>query len=169
MAAVLMKVLTPTAMTSTYETCAMQPQTTPELGTEDTAPTPPLSPAELAAAERRKAEYPGSLFDRRRANAAEKRRTSERRRLIDPTTCERDYTDEETAFMKAMECYKRENRRPFPTWSEVLEVLASLGYRKVAEETELPGTKRPDGGEERRVNDIPVTEDRRNKETPPKG
>ena len=25
--------------------------------------------------------------------------------------------------MKAMERYKRENRRPFPTWSEVLEVL----------------------------------------------
>jgi len=68
---------------------------------------------------------------------------SGRRRLIDPTTCERDYTDEETAFMKAMERYKRENRRPFPTWSEVLEVLRSLGYRKVAEETDLPGVKRP--------------------------
>jgi len=36
-------------------------------------------------------------------------------RLIDPTTCERDYDDEETLFMKAMDRYKRENRRPFPT------------------------------------------------------
>ena len=69
--------------------------------------------------------------------------TSERRRLIDPTTCERDYTDEESVFMKAMERYKRENRRPFPTWSEVLEVLSSLGYRKVAEETDLPGKPPP--------------------------
>ena len=78
--------------------------------------------------------------DRRRAiNAAEKRRTSERRRLIDPTTCERDYNDEETDFMKAMDRYKRENRRPFPTWSEVLEVMRSLGYRRVAEATDLPG------------------------------
>jgi len=100
-------------------------------------------PAEVVApgAERRKRSIPVAV-DRRRQNAAEKRRTSERRRLIDPTTCERDYTDEETAFMKAMERYKRENRRPFPTWTEVLEVLRSLGYRKVAEETELPGVKR---------------------------
>jgi hypothetical protein len=90
---------------------------------------------------RRKRNIPVAI-DRRRQNAAEKRRTSERRRLIDPTTCERDYTDEETAFMKAMERYKRENRRPFPTWNDVLEVLRSLGYRKVAEQTDLPGVKR---------------------------
>jgi hypothetical protein len=78
--------------------------------------------------------------DRRRAeNAAAKRKSSERRRLIDPTTCERDYSDDETEFMKAMDRYKRENRRPFPTWSEVLEVLRSLGYRRVAEPTDLPG------------------------------
>ena len=45
-------------------------------------------------------------------------------------------TDEASAFKSAMERYKRENRRPFPTWSEVLEVLRSLGYRKVGEQTE---------------------------------
>lgn len=33
-------------------------------------------------------------------------------------------------FGKAMERYKRERRRPFPTFSEVLGVLKSLGYRK---------------------------------------
>ena len=93
------------------------------------------------AAERRKRNIPVAI-ERRKANSAEKRRTSERRRLIDPTTCERDYDEQETAFMKAMERYKRENRRPFPTWAEVLEVLRSLGYRKVAEETDLPGVKR---------------------------
>ncbi len=96
---------------------------------------------ELSEAERRKRNIPVAV-DRRRQNAAEKRRTSERRRLIDPTTCERDYSDDETEFMKAMERYKRENRRPFPTWSEVLEVLMSMGYRRVAEPTDLPGTKR---------------------------
>ncbi|HYV36249.1 MAG TPA: hypothetical protein VE988_11125 [Gemmataceae bacterium] len=67
------------------------------------------------------------------------RRQGERRRQIDPTTCERDYTDEEILFMKAMDQYKRDNRRPFPTWSEVLEVLQSMGYRKVAEQTTMPG------------------------------
>jgi hypothetical protein len=79
-------------------------------------------------------------MDKRKQNsAAEKRRTSERRRMIDPTTCEREYTDEEIDFMKAMDQYKRDNRRPFPTWSEVLEVLRALGYRKVAVPTTLPG------------------------------
>ena len=50
-----------------------------------------------------------------------------------------------TEFMKAMDRYKRENRRPFPTWSEVLEVLRSLGYRRVAEPTALPGGKKDSG------------------------
>ena len=67
------------------------------------------------------------------------RRKVERRRQIDPTTCERDYRPDEVEFMKAMDRYKRENRRPFPTWSEVLEVMRSLGYRLVAEPTALPG------------------------------
>lgn len=93
--------------------------------------------------DRRKRTIPVATDRRRAINAAEKRRTSERRRLIDPTTCERDYSDEETDFMKSMDRYKRENRRPFPTWSEVLEVLRSLGYRRVAEPTDLPGNKRP--------------------------
>src|SRR5260221_14739639 len=91
-----------------------------------------------AQAERRKRNIPVAI-ERRKANSAEKRRNSERRRLIDPTTCERDYSDEEIAFMKAMDQYKRDNRRPFPTWSEVLEVLRALGYRKVADATALPG------------------------------
>lgn len=69
----------------------------------------------------------------------ERRQEGERRRQVDPTTCERDYNDEEITFMRAMDAYKRANRRPFPTWSEVLEVLHSLGYRKVAEATALPG------------------------------
>jgi hypothetical protein len=91
--------------------------------------------------DRRKRNIPVATDRRRAQNAAEKRRTSERRRLIDPTTCERDYSEDESEFMKAMDRYKRENRRPFPTWSEVLEVLMSMGYRRVAEPTELPGKK----------------------------
>jgi hypothetical protein len=61
------------------------------------------------------------------------RRKVERRRQIDPTTCERDYQPDEVEFMRAMDDYKRRSGRPFPTWSEVLEVLRDLGYRKVAE------------------------------------
>jgi hypothetical protein len=52
----------------------------------------------------------------------------ERRRQIDPTTCERDYSGDEIEFMRAMDDYKRRSGRQFPTWSEVLEVVRSLGY-----------------------------------------
>lgn len=55
-----------------------------------------------------------------------------RRRLIDPTTCERDYSAEEMEFMQALESYKRSTGRLFPTCSEVLEVLRSLGYVRTA-------------------------------------
>lgn len=99
----------------------------------------PGSGAPAFPADRRKRNIPVATDRRRAENAAAKRKSSERRRLIDPTTCERDYSDDETEFMKAMDRYKRENRRPFPTWSEVLEVLRSLGYRRVAEPTDLPG------------------------------
>jgi hypothetical protein len=88
--------------------------------------------------DRRKRTIPVAL-DRRKENSAQKRETSGRRRQVDPTTCERDYNEDEIEFMKAMDRYKRDNRRPFPTWSEVLEVLSALGYRKVAEPTALPG------------------------------
>ncbi len=80
--------------------------------------------------DRRSREIPVAL-DRRKTD----RRLGERRRQIDPTTCEREYNDEEIEFMRAIEDYKRAFFRPFPTWSEVLEVLRSMGYRRVAEPT----------------------------------
>lgn len=90
--------------------------------------------------DRRKREVPVAV---ERRSGKERRHQGERRRQVDPTTCERDYSDEEIVFMKAMDLYKRANRRPFPTWSEVLEVLRSLGYRKTAEPTALPGLPIP--------------------------
>src|SRR5881275_1307768 len=97
-----------------------------------------LSSSEYAVTERR---------DKERRKRKERRQQGERRRQVDPTTCERDYNDEEIVFMKAMDQYKRDNRRPFPTWSEVLEVLYALGYRKVAEQTVMPGL--PTGGNDK--------------------
>jgi hypothetical protein len=41
-----------------------------------------------------------------------------------------DYSDDEREFLIAIERYKRERRRPHPTWREVLFVVRSLGYRK---------------------------------------
>jgi hypothetical protein len=61
------------------------------------------------------------------------RRKVKRRRQIDPTTCEREYSELEIEFMHAMDEYKRASGRMFPTCSEILEVLTNLGYRKLAD------------------------------------
>lgn len=60
----------------------------------------------------------------------ERREKVSRRRQIDPTTCERDYTADEVEFMNALDDYKRTSGRMFPTCSEVLEVIRNLGYSK---------------------------------------
>lgn len=65
----------------------------------------------------------------------EDQREGKRRRQIDPTTCERDYTNDEIEFMRALDEYKRKNKRMFPTCSEMLEVLRELGYQKVTTES----------------------------------
>jgi hypothetical protein len=62
------------------------------------------------------------------APVLERRAKVQRRRQIDPTTCERDYSVQEVEFMNAMDEYKRTSGRMFPTCSEVLEVIRSLGY-----------------------------------------
>jgi hypothetical protein len=64
--------------------------------------------------------------------AVERRVKVNRRRQIDPTTCERDYSADEVEFMNALNDYKRTSGRMFPTCSEVLEVLRGLGYEKRA-------------------------------------
>ena len=72
--------------------------------------------------------------------STERRVKVNRRRQIDPTTCERDYSPEEVEFMSALDDYKRRSGRMFPTCSEVLEVFKSLGYEKRAE---LPTVAQP--------------------------
>ena len=76
--------------------------------------------------ERRKKASPVKVEQR----LGERREKVNRRRQIDPTTCEREYTDPELEFMHALDEYKRKNGRMFPTCSEILEVIGSLGYAK---------------------------------------
>ena len=80
--------------------------------------------------ERRKPEAKATEFVGEERRIGERRVKVERRRQIDPTTCERDYTGDEVEFMKAMDEYKRRSGRMFPTWSEVLEVIRELGYHR---------------------------------------
>src|SRR5690349_14790621 len=85
--------------------------------------------------DRRKRAIPVAQ-DRRQG---ERRQQGERRRQIDPTTCERDYNDEEIVFMQALDAYKRASGRMFPTCSEILEVIRSLGYVRLPQnEAALP-------------------------------
>ena len=87
---------------------------------------------------------PASGWTNRRATeqatrAAHARQHSGRRRFVDPTTSEREYSAAEMEFMMAMNEYKHRSGRMFPTWSEVLEVLRSLGYQKGVAQAEDDG------------------------------
>lgn len=75
---------------------------------------------------------------------AKEQRKVKRRRQIDPTTCEREYSDQEIEFMQAMDEYKRASGRMFPTCSEILEVMMNLGYRQVAETQAIYNPKQSD-------------------------
>lgn len=60
----------------------------------------------------------------------ERRAKKERRRRIDPTTFEKQYTEDEIEFMNAVQKFKNASGKSFPTHGEILRVAASLGYRK---------------------------------------
>lgn len=77
--------------------------------------------------ERRVAEQRTGLERRRGAGI---RREGERR-----SAEEGEMTAEQFEFVMAIETYKKVNRKLFPTWTEVLEVMEQLGYRKVEPRT----------------------------------
>jgi len=66
-------------------------------------------------------------MDRRRGPG---RRRGEVRRAAE----EGEISGELLEFIMAIDEYKRINDRPFPSWSEVFEIIHYLGYRKVAEQ-----------------------------------
>ena len=91
----------------------------------------------------------------RRATGLERRRGAGIRRDDDRRSAEEgEMTDEQLQFVLAIEAYKKVNKKLFPTWTEVLEVVRQLGYRPVAEPTvHLPATESRDvlrGGREER-------------------
>ena len=93
------------------------------IGSPASAPTPDAAGADA---------WTDAKASARATRAAAARNASGRRRRIDPTTCDRDYTAAEVEFMGAMQEYKRTSGRMFPTWSETLEVLQALGYARPA-------------------------------------
>ena len=79
--------------------------------------------------------YVGSerrITGERRATGLERRRGPGRRRSDDRKAAEEgEMTAEQFEFVMAIEMYKKVNKRLYPTWTEVLEVINQLGYRKV--------------------------------------
>ena len=67
-----------------------------------------------------------SGWDRRRGPG--RRRSSDRR-----TAEEGEMNDEQFEFIMAIDQYKKANKRPFPSFTEILEIVKALGYRKVAD------------------------------------
>ncbi len=51
--------------------------------------------------------------------------------MVDPATCDRDYSRAEMEFMQAIQEYKKSTGQMFPTWREVLRVVQQLGYQKM--------------------------------------
>ena len=95
------------------------------------------------------------------------RRRGPGRRLSDFTKSAEDgeMTPEQFLFLVAIDEFKRANDKPYPTWTDVLEVIRLLGYRKTcamelnlhrAEDwTEAPGAPsnvRPENWSSRPVN-----------------
>ena len=74
------------------------------------------------------------------------RRRGPGRRRTEERKCaeEGQMTDEQFDFVMAIDRYKRENTRPFPTWTEILEVIKAMGYRKIAEPQSLMSFKKED-------------------------
>ena len=83
-----------------------------------------------------KGEERRSGRDRRTDTGLERRRGPGRRRSDERRAAEEgEMTAEQFEFCMAIEMYKKVNKRLYPTWTEVLEVVQQLGYRKVAHRT----------------------------------
>jgi hypothetical protein len=70
--------------------------------------------------------------ERRSDTGLERRRGPGRRRSDDRKAAEEgEMTAEQFEFCMAIQTYKKVNKKMYPTWTEVLEVVRQLGYRKV--------------------------------------
>lgn len=115
----------------------------------------------------------GSVVDRRTGvdrRAGEsgtnlERRRGPGRRLTDwvRTAEEGEMTREQQMFLHAIDTFKRVNEVSFPTWTDVLEVVRRLGYRKTMS-SELNLTSRVEDWQE--SPDAPSGVDRDEEEAP---
>jgi len=88
--------------------------------------------------ERRSGDRRKSVVDRRAGGGLDRRRGPGRRRSDDRRSAEEgEMNPEQFEFIMAVNEYKKVNRRPFPSWTEILDIVTALGYRKVADRQEI--------------------------------
>ena len=87
-------------------------------------------------------------FIERRKSVVERRLGLDRRRgpgkripEVRKAAEEGEMNDEQFEFLMVIDQYKRLNRRPFPSWTEILEIIKAMGYRKVEEPQPLQTSK----------------------------
>ena len=71
--------------------------------------------------------------EERRAELNRRRGPGRRRSDARRSAEEGEMNKEQFSFLMAINEYKSVNKRPFPTWTEILDVIHALGYRKIAE------------------------------------
>jgi hypothetical protein len=143
------------------EDCAMKNETSPALPQTDQRQEGPdrrqsvvdrRNGLDRRVLTRDEAGYTGperrvAIKDRRAGGTGLERRRGPGRRLSDERRCaeEGEMTTEQFEFVMAIETYKKVNKRLYPTWTEVLEVVRQLGYRKVRHrELNLPNIPEPE-------------------------
>lgn len=86
------------------------------------------------------------VADRRSDTGLERRRGPGRRRSDDRKAAEEgEMTIEQFEFVMAVQTYKKVNHKLYPTWTEILEIVHQLGYRKVLARTvDLDGVPEPE-------------------------
>jgi hypothetical protein len=84
--------------------------------------------------------------DRRDDTGLERRRGPGRRRSDERRSAEEgEMNTEQFEFVMAIETYKKVNKKMYPTWTEILEVVRQLGYRKVEHrDIQLENVPEPD-------------------------
>jgi len=98
----------------------------------DSAEKKPPGQDQTSPAEERRRRDRRDVVDRR--SGLDRRRGPGRRRSDERRSAEEgEMTDEQFELVMAINEYKRVNKRPFPTWTEILDVIHALGYRKVAD------------------------------------
>lgn len=86
------------------------------------------------------------VAERRSSTGLERRRGPGRRLSDDRRAAEEgEMTAKQFEFVMAIETFKKVNKRLYPSWTEVLEVIEQLGYRKVSHrDMELANVPEPE-------------------------